>query len=233
MHTETSRLHGEELGCTPATDTGNGNLAALVEALRQEVTHGFLDSHVRSDKNAGKALEIASFCYALIELLQEKGLLTFEELNDRQKVVSKRLVKKFEEQGIGLVALQDFTEDKYTFKEEVEIDCASRLHLCRAACCRLELALSRRDIEEGILKWDLGRPYMLARDADGYCRHLDRGTYRCTVRQHRPIPCRGYDCRKDARIWLDFEQAMINPNLEDVLRQRDGTDIGSSEALRP
>jgi hypothetical protein len=216
MPTDTSWPYVEEMGCTPDTATGNGSLVALIDALRREVTQGFLDSHLRSDKNAGKALEIASFCYALIELLQEKGLLTFEELNDRQKTVRQRLVKRFEEQGIGLVALQDFTQDKYAFTEEVEIDCASRLHLCRAACCRLELALSKQDIEEGILKWDLGRPYMIARGVDGYCRHLDRGTYRCTVRQHRPIPCRGYDCRKDERIWLDFEQGVINPNLDEL-----------------
>lgn len=221
MHTENSLLHTEEIDRTQDTEAGNGNLAALVEALRKEVTHGLLDSHDRSNKNATKALEIASFCYALIELLQEKGLLSFEELNDRQKVVSKRLMTKFADQGIGIMALQDYKEDKYAYEEEVTIDCASRLDRCRAACCRLDLALSRQDIEEGILKWDLGKPYMIAKDADGYCRHLDRTTSRCTVWQHRPIPCRGYDCRKDERIWLDFDKGIINPNLEDLLRQRD------------
>jgi Fe-S-cluster containining protein len=165
-------------------------------------------------------LEIASFCYALIELLQEKGLLSFEELNDRKKAVSSRLVKKFEEQDIGVVAVQEYNQDKYAFKDEVKIDCASRLHLCRAACCRLNLALSRQDIEEGILKWELGDPYMIAKDAEGYCRHLDRTTSRCSVWQHRPIPCRGYDCRKDERIWLDFEKELINPHLEAFMSQQ-------------
>jgi hypothetical protein len=201
---------------TQDTATGNTHLAALVEALRQEVAQGLLDSHARANKNAGKTLEIASFCYALIELLQEKGLLTFEDLDDRQKAVSKRLVKKFAEQGIGVVALQDFKQDKYAFKEEVEIDCARRVHLCQAACCRLDLALSKQDIEEGILKWELGKPYMIAKDAEGYCRHLERTTCRCTVWQHRPIPCRGYDCRQDTRIWLDFANGIVNPNLEQV-----------------
>jgi Fe-S-cluster containining protein len=163
-------------------------------------------------------LEIASFCYALIELLQEKGVLSFEELNDRKKIVGNRQIKKFAEQEIGVMALQEYHQDKYTYKEEVHIDCASRLSLCHAACCRLDLALSKQDIEEGILKWDLGDPYMIAKDAEGYCRHLDRTTSRCTVWQHRPIPCRGYDCRKDERIWLDFEKRIINPNLEKVFR---------------
>ncbi len=220
MHTTIPLLQIEEMTCTQDSTSNNGTLTVLLESLRREVVVGFLDSHNRTHKNAGKMLEIASFCYALIELLQEKGLLTFEELNDRKKVVGNRLVKKFAEQEIGVVAVQEYNQDKYTFKDEVKIDCASRLHLCRAACCRLNLALSKQDIEEGILKWDFGDPYMIAKDAEGYCRHLDRTTSRCTVWQHRPIPCRGYDCRKDKRIWLDFEKEIINPQLEDLMSQR-------------
>ncbi len=220
MHVETM-LKTEETGFTRDTDVGNGHQTALAEALRQEVTQGFLDAHARANRNAAKALEIASFSYALIELLQEKGLITFEELDERKRAVGERLVKKFAEQGVGVVALQDFKQDKYTFSEEIEIDCANRVRVCRAACCRLDLALSRQDIEEGIVKWDLGRPYLIARDADGYCRHFDRATCRCAVWQQRPIPCRGYDCRTDERIWLDFEKGIINPDLEDVFSQRD------------
>jgi hypothetical protein len=201
-------------GSQSESDAGDGNSLTSLEILRREVAEGFLDSHARANKNAGKALEIASFCYALIELLEEKGLITFEELNDRQKVVNKRQVKKFADQGLGVIALQEFKQDKYTYTEQVQIDCAGRVSLCRAACCRLDLALSRQNLEEGIVKWDLGRPYMIARDADDYCRHLDRTTHRCAVWQQRPIPCRGYDCRKDERIWLDFEKRIINPDFD-------------------
>jgi hypothetical protein len=153
--------------------------------------------------------------------MQDKGLITFEELDDRQQVVRKRLVKKFAEQGMGVVVLQDFKQDKYKFKEEVEIDCNSRVHLCEAACCKLDLALSMQDIQEGIVKWELGRPYMIARDADGYCRHLDRTCKRCAVWPHRPIPCRGNTCRNDSRIWLDFDKRIVNPNLCELLSLRD------------
>jgi hypothetical protein len=206
------------MSCTQGSTPSNGEVPALLESLRREVVDGFLDSHTCTHKNAGKMLEIASFCYALIELLQEKGLLSIEELNERKKVVGNRLVKKFAEQEIGVVVLQEYNQDKYTLKKEVKIDCTSLLHLCRAACCQPDLALSKQDIEEGILKWDLGYPYMIAKDAEGYYRHLDRGSYQCTVRQHRPIPCRGYDCRKDERIWLDFEKDTINPDLEKAFR---------------
>jgi hypothetical protein len=56
---------------------------------------------------------------------------------------------------------------------------------------------------------------MLAHEADGYCTHMDRGACGCTVYAQRPIPCRGYDCRNDRRIWLDFEQGQVNPAIHD------------------
>jgi Fe-S-cluster containining protein len=73
--------------------------------------------------------------------------------------------------------------------------------------------LSKQDIYEGILKWDLGSPYLIAQDKDGYCTHFERDTCRCTVRENRPVPCRGYDCRSDKRIWLDFDNKIVNPNI--------------------
>jgi hypothetical protein len=215
MHTSTT-YHTAKTKHT-SIETMNKNLEALIEQFRKEVALGFLDSHARSNKNAGKALEIASFCYALVELLEEKGIITFGEMDDRQKVVSKRLVKKFAQQGMGVVALQDYREDKYTYSEEIKIDCESRVHICHAACCQLELALSKQDLEEGVISWDLARPYMISRCDDGYCAHLDRAGYKCTVWQNRPIPCRGYDCRKDERIWLDFEECVFNPSFKEIL----------------
>jgi Putative zinc- or iron-chelating domain len=56
---------------------------------------------------------------------------------------------------------------------------------------------------------------MIARGADHYCAHLDRETHRCGVYAQRPIPCRGYDCRKDTRIWLDFEARVVNPLINE------------------
>jgi Fe-S-cluster containining protein len=203
------------------TAGGNGDITALLEELREEVTGGFLYSNTRANHNTGKALQVASFCYALIELLQEKGIITIEELDTRKKVVADRLVKKFKDEGVGAV-YQDPECDKYSFDKEVEIDCERRIHLCKAACCRIfGFALSRQDINEGIIRWDLGHPYMIAKCEDGYCKHLDRPTYRCTVREHRPVPCRAFDCRKDERIWLDFEKKTINPKLSQLLENGD------------
>jgi Fe-S-cluster containining protein len=54
---------------------------------------------------------------------------------------------------------------------------------------------------------------LIAQGKDGYCCHLERATCRCTIREHRPVPCRAYDCRQDKRIWLDFEERVINPEI--------------------
>jgi Fe-S-cluster containining protein len=199
------------------------------EELREELVEGLRYVHHQLGANTGKALETASFLYALIELLMKKGLLTEQELNAQKVEVAKRLVEKFRERGMGAV-FQDPEHDKYAFAEkEVKIDCENRIPLCKAACCRLNFALSRQDIDEGIVKWDLGRPYMIAHDSDGYCRHLDRKGCRCTVYANRPVPCRAYDCRKDKRIWADFENRVINPNLEEIFRDdKDGDGAGSA-----
>ena len=180
--------------------------------LRQEVAEGLFYTHTRLSQNTNKTLEASAFLYGLIELLNERGFISIQELDERKKVVAERLVAQLKEKGLG-VMLQDPEEDKYNFKGETKIDCENRVHLCHATCCRLRFALSKQDVYEGIIKWDLGRPYLIAQDKDGYCTHFERGTCRCTVRQHRPVPCRGYDCRNDKRIWLDFEKRIVNPNI--------------------
>ena len=180
--------------------------------VRGEIAEGLLYTHTRLAANSSKTLEAASFLYALVELLSERELITIEELDDRKRVVAQRLAEQHRQQGLG-VMLQDPEYDKYAFQGEVEIDCASRIELCRAACCRLPFALSKQDVREGVIRWELGQPYLIAQDQDGYCGHLDRGTLSCTVRQNRPVPCRAFDCRRDTRIWLDFEQRIINPRI--------------------
>jgi hypothetical protein len=144
----------------------------------------------------------------------ERGMLERDALETRQQETAERLRRQYLERGIA-VAMQEFGVSKYKFQGDAEIDCENRIHLCKASCCRLPLALSKEDVQEGIVRWDLGQPYIIARDKDGYCVHMDRKTCRCTVYSHRPIPCRGYDCRKDKRIWLDFENKVVNPRIGD------------------
>jgi hypothetical protein len=187
-------------------------LAPALEELRGEVADGLIYAHSRENANTAKMLEVASFSYALMEILIERGIISVEELDERKQAVAQRLVDKFVEKGMG-VALTSEEQDKYSYQSEVRIDCASRLLLCRGACCRLQFALSVQDVEEGTVKWDLGRPYMVRRDADGYCHHLRRGSCRCGIYEQRPIVCRAYDCRADKRIWADFANRVVSPDL--------------------
>ena len=177
----------------------------------EEILEVFLYSYRQLDTNAVKVYEASAHLYSLIELLVTKGIIGVEELDQRKKIVEKRLQESFNEAGIG-VRIQRSETDKYDTEAEARIDCDKRIHLCRAACCALTYALSLQDIDEGI-RWSLGQPFMNARGADGYCVHLQRDNLQCNIYEHRPIVCRHYDCRNDRRIWLDFDNVTINPAL--------------------
>lgn len=98
--------------------------------------------------------------------------------------------------------------DKYEL-EPADVPCAELLHLCHAACCKLKFALTTQDLDEGVVRWDYGRPYLIKqRESDHACVHNDAATHFCTVHAHRPGTCRTYSCADDKRIWLDFEQRL-------------------------
>jgi hypothetical protein len=198
------------------------NVGDVHNGLLNYIATGFRYSHVRINFNTSKTLEATSFLYAMIELLNEKGLLTIEELDNRKKKVAERLVKKFVETGNGLM-YQDPEYDKYTFEQEAHVDCLKRLHICKAVCCKFPFALSKQDVEEGIIRWEFGHPYLIAHGEDGYCLHMDRKTYQCAERNHRPVPCRGFDCKSDEKwpVWQDFEKKILN--LEFFKRFEDGS----------
>lgn len=181
--------------------------------VRKEVVEGLLYTHSRLNANTTKTLEAAAFLYALIDLLNENGFINIDELDERKRMMGKRLGTDYCKNGMGVV-LQDPQPDKYTFKRSVDIDCENRVHLCKATCCRLPFALSKQDLTEGVVHWNLGEPYLIDQGSDGYCSHLDRTRYNCTVHEYRPVPCRAFDCRRDKRIWLDFEEKIPNPLVE-------------------
>lgn len=181
--------------------------------VRKEVVEGLLYTHSRLNANTTKTLEVAAFLYALIDLLNENGFINIDELDKRKRMMGQRLGTDYCKSGMGVV-LQDPQPDKYTFKRSVGIDCENRVHLCKATCCRLPFALSKQDLTEGVVHWNLGEPYLINQSSDGYCSHLDRTRYNCTVHEYRPVPCRAFDCRRDKRIWLDFEEKIPNPLVE-------------------
>jgi Fe-S-cluster containining protein len=94
---------------------------------------------------------------------------------------------------------------------EAIINCAERVHLCKAVCCKLNFALTPGEVRSGKVQWDHKLPYLIAHKENGYCAHLDEGKG-CNIFEDRPALCRRFDCRTDGRVWKDFD-AMV-PNRE-------------------
>jgi hypothetical protein len=137
----------------------------------------------------------------------EEGAITEE-----QRAYIKEMVEKLMEKGILVVyGDENETKETYVFHDE------GRKDLCRAVCCSFIFALTKKDVEKGIAKWNPKRPYFIARDEDGYCPHLDRETYTCTIWEDRPERCRNYDCRKDQNVWVDWEKKILNKAVFDHL----------------
>ena len=181
--------------------------------LRQEIINGLLYTHGRLNANTQLAFEAQCQLAALTRLLCQKDIITAKELEEQEEIAGRELGKVFQERELG-VMIQNPTQDKYNLKEKaVKFDCAKRIHLCRAACCRLSFALSGQDVQEGIVRWNLGRPYMIVHQKDGYCSHLDRETLTCTIYKRQPVICQTYHCRNDKRIWVDFDNMVINPEI--------------------
>ena len=90
------------------------------------------------------------------------------------------------------------------------------MHVCHAVCCKLNFALTAPEVEGGAAKWDLGFPYMIRHESNGYCTHNDTATGRCGIYADRPGVCRRYSCATDTRIWKDFDNMELN---EDWIRE--------------
>lgn len=195
------------------------------DTTRTEVARGLAYTHNRANGNTSKLLEVASFAYAAIEVLAEKGFISIEELDERKAAVAERLSERFAHDGMGVIRAEPDV-DKYAFEggPGEEIDCAARVHLCRAACCRLQFGLTKQDVEEGVVQWEFSRPYMVRRLEDGYCAHLDREQCRCSIYAQRPVACRGYDCRSDSRIWADFDARVPSPELAKLFGEEPATE---------
>jgi len=121
------------------------------------------------------------------------------------------MVRVGDEQTDGRASLHLSDEDKYQV-EGPDIPCAELLHLCQARCCAMHFELSTQDLDEGVIRWDYGKPYQIRqRDSDKYCVHNHPTSRGCTAHEFRPRVCRIYDCREDDRVWIDYEQRIPAP----------------------
>lgn len=112
--------------------------------------------------------------------------------------------------GAGRLQVGDAV-DKYQISNDDGPPCLELLPICHGRCCQFDMPLSTQDLDEGVIQWDRAQPYLIRHEADGFCTHFDRGSRGCGAYHHRPGPCRTFDCRKDPRIWIDFEARHLAP----------------------
>jgi Fe-S-cluster containining protein len=151
--------------------------------------------------------ELQAILLGLVDRLVALGVVGVDELVAAARQVEAEVAARGE--GLDhLVTLREDPPDAPT--EDVEADCAARMPICRAICCKLSVPLSAPEVQSGRLRWDLGHPYRLRQEGDGRCTHQDRESGWCGAYEDRPRPCRTYTCATDGRIWKDFAARVLN-----------------------
>jgi Fe-S-cluster containining protein len=201
-----------------------------VDELARQVERASLFNHASLDRVATRASGIESKLHELVDLLREKGIVTGTELAapapEAPGEPGDPAVGE-EPTAPGTVPWPSFAlrGGSATEKPAQEVNCAERMHVCHAVCCKLSFALTAEEVDAGKVRFDVGFPYMIRHDSDGYCTHNDRSTGFCGVYADRPGVCRHYSCANDERIWKDFENMELNhewldANLGDAPRIR-------------
>ena len=158
--------------------------------------------HLVDMETKARVAELSATVNALVETLIGGGQVPLETYEKRKRLTMVREDERAAgEAGVAVANIPD----KYALRDLPQIDCASLLPLCRARCCTMSFPLSVQDLDERVVRWNYGSPYNIARREDGYCVHHEPGRG-CGVYPHRPGVCRTYDCRRDRRIWIDFEK---------------------------
>ena len=186
---------------------------AELKSLEQQIEYGNLYTHSVLSTYADRINENESFILGLIDFLVDKQGLDTKDLKPYIDRVKREVGEQKRNVHPGIALRRD------PEKEEAlppPVNCAERLHLCKAACCKLGFALSPAEVESGKIKWELGRPYHIRQEPSGYCSHIDTGACQCTIYQDRPKVCRAYSCQNDSRIWKDFDKMELNQEWIDA-----------------
>ena len=182
------------------------------ENLHRQLERGALFTHSALNNLSARINESDSFLYAIIDLMVRKGILTTEEIETFVQQVRQESVEKQETAHPDLsIRVDGEGGDDYT-----PVNCEERWPVCKAVCCKLDFALNANEIEEGHVRWDMGRPYFIRHEENGFCTHLNLKTKCCGVYGHRPGVCKKYSCAKDTRIWKDFEKMELNQEWLDA-----------------
>ncbi len=190
------------------------------ESLRKDLNAGLRHLHFLSMQSKHDLVDITSRFFALMEELVANGQLDLRTFDERRLRLREKEEARLQQRAHVQVA---DPVDKYELEDLPQIDCQSRIHLCKARCCKLTFPLSFQDLDEGIVQWNYLNPYQIRQKPDGYCVHNKSDSGHCCVYKHRPAICRTYDCRNDKRIWLDFEKGIPAPEDKNLQVQSDTT----------
>ena len=178
-----------------------------VNELERQVQRGSLFTHTLLTEQAERANTTEALVNGLIDVLIQDGVIEADRLRQAAEAVQDETAAAGNLATVGVAIRIDGDEAD---EPPAIVDCAARLPICQAACCRMRFALSVPEIESGPVKWDLGRPYFNRRGPDGYCHQCDSTTHACGVSEQRPGVCRRYSCAGDGRIWKDFDAMELN-----------------------
>lgn len=190
---------------------------------REELDDALRFVHAMATQGRAQLDRIDAILAALLGALDDAGRL------DRKRIEAllAEATGRINERAASEVTVDvSSREDKYQVESPPDLDCEALLPICKGRCCRLTFALSFQDLDEGVVRWSYATPYRIRQREDGYCVHSDPDGRFCQVYAQRPAVCRGYDCRDDERIWLDFERRIPaadeaiepSPRLYDIRR---------------
>ena len=190
--------------------------------LERQVERGNLFAHALLTDQAERANQVDALANGLADLLVRLGVVEAQDLVAAVEETRRQLA------GAGQQASVDVAIRSDSGGPEIPagaIDCEARIPYCKAVCCRLRFPLTVEEIDNGPVKWDLGRPYFNRHGPDGYCHRFDGESHGCTVYGERPAPCRQYSCAGDERIWTDFENMVVNQEWIDAHLEADRSPI--------
>lgn len=227
-------MDGSTTGATNGSANGAARTAlhetvlAAVSELDRQLERGSFFTQAVFQREFSRLEQAEALLTRLVDVLAGRGLLSPEELGLAAKpqpdpagaAPSSAPVEPEQEINWPSIALRVDDPDE-TSPAGVTVDCAARLQFCHAVCCRLKFPLSCEEVDAGKVKWDIGHPYVIRHESNGYCTHNDP-TRGCRVYEDRPAVCRRYSCVHDKRIWKDFENMVLNQEwIDEHLERRD------------
>ena len=194
-----------------------------LQELERQVERGSLFAHTALTQHAARTNKTEALVHGLADLLIRNDVISADDLLAAVGTTGRQIEDAGRRATVDVAIRVD--KDAPTIPAD-EIDCEARIPHCKAVCCRLRWALTVEEIENGPVKWDLGRPYFNRHNADGYCHQIDAETLGCNVYEERPAPCRQFSCKGDDRIWKDFDAMVINQEwIDSHLTERSPVEI--------